>query len=385
MIRNNIYIAAILVVALFSAAPVYASSLTSAQVSSVVSLLESFGVDQQTVSNVEAALGSDQVISSMPCNCPMIPAGSTGSCECSGTTPPPACSNEFSYNLGVGTTGSEVTALQQSLGVDPTGYYGTLTKAAVTSWQSTHGIAATGYVGPLTRTALTTWCGGQGGTTISQSTNFTATPTSGGAPLTTVFSANGLNTGAYIIDYGDGSNSGSLQTSSCTTTSGCTINTNHTYPYIGTYVAKLSPYVACIYATPIHCDIATKILASETITVTSSQINTNTPSIMSLSPTQGVATSLAQGGTQVTMTGSGFTPTGNTILFGSLVAASNVSANSSGTQLTFVVPESLAPNCSPNEACPQFLVVLSPNTYMVSVQNANGTSNTTPFTVTGTN
>ncbi len=63
-------------------------------------------------------------------------------------------------DLTVGSTGSQVVALQNALvsqghlmmpaGVAP-GYFGALTKAAVSKWQAAMGLPATGYFGPLSR------------------------------------------------------------------------------------------------------------------------------------------------------------------------------------------------------------------------------------------
>ncbi len=63
----------------------------------------------------------------------------------------------FSSNMGVGSRGEEVAALQTRLKESGyftgpvTGYYGPLTKAAVRKFQKAHGVAATGFFGPLTR------------------------------------------------------------------------------------------------------------------------------------------------------------------------------------------------------------------------------------------
>ncbi|MEX2010309.1 MAG: peptidoglycan-binding domain-containing protein, partial [Parcubacteria group bacterium] len=67
----------------------------------------------------------------------------------------------FTQNLTVGSTGADVTSLQQFLvgggylnmpiGVSY-GYFGSLTKAAVASWQAANGVSpAVGYWGPLSR------------------------------------------------------------------------------------------------------------------------------------------------------------------------------------------------------------------------------------------
>ncbi|OHA84445.1 MAG: hypothetical protein A2408_04010 [Candidatus Yonathbacteria bacterium RIFOXYC1_FULL_52_10] len=68
----------------------------------------------------------------------------------------------FTQNLVVGSTGEEVTKLQERLLADgllasdvtPTGYFGSLTEGAVKKFQELYGIEMTGTVGPLTRAAL---------------------------------------------------------------------------------------------------------------------------------------------------------------------------------------------------------------------------------------
>jgi len=64
----------------------------------------------------------------------------------------------FTRNLTVGSTGADVTALQQIL-IDggyldiasPTTYFGSMTKAALVKYQRENAISATGYFGPITR------------------------------------------------------------------------------------------------------------------------------------------------------------------------------------------------------------------------------------------
>ncbi len=87
-------------------------------------------------------------------------------------------SHTFNVDLTVGSTGADVTALQQILvskgfltmpaGV-AMGTFGPLTKSAVSAWQASVGLPATGYVGPLSRAKLnasagTTTGGSTGGT-----------------------------------------------------------------------------------------------------------------------------------------------------------------------------------------------------------------------------
>lgn len=66
-----------------------------------------------------------------------------------------ASSMVFSKDLTVGSSGDEVSALQNKLGVSPaSGYFGSITKAAVMKFQSENGVPSTGFVGPLTRAKL---------------------------------------------------------------------------------------------------------------------------------------------------------------------------------------------------------------------------------------
>jgi peptidoglycan hydrolase-like protein with peptidoglycan-binding domain len=97
----------------------------------------------------------------------------------SGTPSTPAAVT-FTSNLTVGSTGAEVTALQNFLigkgyNTLATGYFGPMTKAALAAYQTAKGITpAAGYFGPLTRasvngeTPATT-----GGTTTTGSTGLT--------------------------------------------------------------------------------------------------------------------------------------------------------------------------------------------------------------------
>src|SRR3989344_3268266 len=91
----------------------------------------------------------------------------------------------FTQNLTVGSTGAEVTALQQVLvaqgrlvmpaGV-AMGYFGSLTQAAVASWQAANGVSpAAGYWGPISRAKYASMAGTPG-TTVPGSTVGITTP-----------------------------------------------------------------------------------------------------------------------------------------------------------------------------------------------------------------
>ncbi len=103
---------------------------------------------------------------------------------------------------------------------------------------------------------------------------------------------------------------------------------------------------------------------------------TSAPVVSSLSPVSGAA------GSQVTIIGTGFTSTNNTVTF----AGNPITGlNSNGTSLTFTVPSAINPSCY--YSTPQCLapaVIIQPGAYDVTVTNANGASNVVNFTVIST-
>jgi peptidoglycan hydrolase-like protein with peptidoglycan-binding domain len=66
--------------------------------------------------------------------------------------------------LGFGSRGSAVSAVQRALGVEPTGYYGSVTVRSVRQFQANNGLRVDGVVGPQTRAALFGGNGNSGGT-----------------------------------------------------------------------------------------------------------------------------------------------------------------------------------------------------------------------------
>lgn len=178
---------------LVSPALVQAQSLTSYQISSVISLLQSFGVDQSTINNVEVALG--------------------------GTSTGNSCYN-FSTDLSIGMSGPAVTALQTALQNDGeslaiTGTYGDQTASAVTGFQQKYasdiltpnGLQyGTGYVGASTRTKLNSLCGiTPAPTPISTGPTITTTSLPNGTVGTTYFatiSGSIGNNSVYSINNG---------------------------------------------------------------------------------------------------------------------------------------------------------------------------------------
>lgn len=97
--------------------------------------------------------------------------------------------------------------------------------------------------------------------------------------------------------------------------------------------------------------------------------------ISSMTPSSGPV------GTSVTVYGSGFSSTGNTVNFDGGAIMNLQSFN--GASITFSVPDSLTPACY--YSTPRCLIatrMTEPGNYSVSVSNSNGTSNSIIFTVT---
>jgi hypothetical protein len=123
--------------------------------------------------------------------------------------------------------------------------------------------------------------------------------------------------------------------------------------------------------------------------VSCASTTTSPVSIQSITPTSGPI------GTTVSISGYGFTSS-NTVLF-SEGAINNIPVSSTSTVecfaaagcpapqqvLTFTIPSSIGPNCSLKMACPMYVRLVTPGDYSIAIQNTNGTSATTTYTVTG--
>lgn len=162
------------------ATPAHAAALTSSQVSAIISLLQSFGADANTIANVQASLTGQPTT-----------GGSTGGT----TTTGGSCAATFTRSLTVGSTGADVMALQKFLNMSAatmvassgagspgmeTSTFGPATKAAVMKFQTANGIApVSGYFGPLTMAKVNSLCTSTtgGNTTGGGSTTTTGTGT----------------------------------------------------------------------------------------------------------------------------------------------------------------------------------------------------------------
>ena len=164
--------------------------------------------------------------------------------------------------LSIGISGSDVTSLQQFLGVTPsTGYYGTITQSQVEQWQAANNIisygtpSTTGYgvVGPRTAAAIRLACSngstgtgtGSGGSGSGVVSGFLqVTPSSGSAPLSvtvnaTVNVARSCTGATYQLNYGDNTQTQQI-VANAGNCSPATQQFQHTYQYGGTYTVALS-------------------------------------------------------------------------------------------------------------------------------------------------
>lgn len=329
-------------------------------------------------------LAGPALVSAQSAQVPSVNIGTTAADD----TLTSRCRTPFpSVNLRIGMRGSAVVDLQNFLKergytMYATGYFGPITWRAVARFQAASGVPPTGYVGPLTRAAASRICGG-----TTPSISFTAAPTSGPAPLGVSFAGNGVSGGSqYIIDYGDGANSGPLAAIDVCMhlvdgSGGCPrVKASHTYAAPGTYQAMLQKYIACMWSNP-RCLIATVPIGIVTITVTPGfSTGTTSPAIRSITPALGPV------GTTVILMGDHFTPTGNIVHFGNgAIGGVSASVVQGVYLLTFAVPASVGPYCPPGTMCAMYLQSIQPGIYDVSVENANGRSEAVAFTVTSGN
>lgn len=272
--------------------------------------------------------------------------------------------------LTFGSRGSQVTELQNRLtqlgfyNGPVTGYFGVLTRAAVIKFQAAHNIPQLGVVGPMTRAALNK----PSDSSLSISS---LSPSYGPVEATVTIKGSGFTKNSFV----------NFDTQRVTP---AFINSTTLTFVVPSYVSPYCPpgAVCALYVKEVTpgnypVTISNGTITSNTVTfiVTSGAL-----SITSITPSSGRV------GTTVTLTGTGFTPTGNKIKFGDLGSENNpaYSLNSSdGKTIIFTVPLSDYMACwNSTPACSAPAQLTQPGSYSVSVINAKGTSNQVIFTVT---
>ena len=224
------------------AAPAQAASLTSAQISAIVGLLQSFGADQATINNVSIALGGSTTNSTLSCS----------------------SFSDVHYGQFDNDAGGRVSQLQTWLGIPSTSFgFGTYGNKTKTAWQAK--------------------CGGTQ-TTPSTSNALSATPASGAVPLTVNFTITSPVPNEKL-NFGDGNQQFYGLSGYCSSAllgKPCVVT--HTYTNAGTY----SPYLISVSCSDGgYCSEVGNALGTATITVTGS--NTTQPSVLNVTPTSGSA------------------------------------------------------------------------------------------------
>jgi peptidoglycan hydrolase-like protein with peptidoglycan-binding domain len=333
------------------------------------------------------------------------------------TTSPVNSCLSLQSNLGYGAsdyyTGNAITSLQTFLNGQGyfssayigTGRYGSITLRSVAQFQATHGIPATGFVGPLTRAAIASiTCGTSTTPPSSTATNlYSVNPIAGSVGTTVSVTGFGFTNSNTVLMDGNVAASNVPITSSiaiaCTTNPTCHGGINQTITF--TVPSALSPYCAAGQLCAQYMRAVTPGIYNVTVLNSNGTSNTVNFTVTdgTITPTGAVSLyvanpSSAPAGTSVTLGATGLT-NDNTILIDGMVAAQhvslintfacvpNVTCNTNHQALIFTVPTYLTANCASGQACPAIARLLSPGTYSLAIQNANGTSNTIPFTVTG--
>jgi len=332
----------------------------------------------------------------------------------------------LSQDLSQSSRASDVRALQNFLVSQNypgggswmvTGYFGAATAAAVRNFQQSQGLAITGSVDANTRAAISrVSCSGYGGNVYQPINSFNPTPYTYNNP--TPYTYNYNNSYVYNPVYPFNTNPGVLALTSLSANTGpigssVTIYgtgfdaANNTVVFGAQPLASIAsngtsltftvpPYTA---SGVVNVKVVNSRGTSNTLTFTVTSYyypygnclpgqgggaynyslynytncsinlppsNTNAPSLSYLDPMSGGV------GTSVTVFGSGFTTSGNTVHFGAGIISNLTSPD--GRSVSFIVPTTLVGFGSQ---------VMTLSTYQVSVTNGAGfTSNALPFTVT---
>ena len=278
----------------------------------------------------------------------------------------------FTDNMGIGSSGGQVAALQNflngngSMSYPSTGYFGSITYAAVMKFQAAYGIPNTGFVGPLTRAEISTLsCDSvppTGGVSISN-----VSPAVGPIGTVVTLTGFGFTQNNNTVDFAGGaigglSSSGGIAIA-CTTSPSCVPGIRQTLSFtIPSYVGPYCP-------TGIMCPmIPSRLLLPGTYPLTVTNANGASNSV-------NLTVYFASGAVQhVAMIqplySTGFACSG----YPNCVMPQET--------MNFTIPSSVAPYCAPGMMCAQYMQLITPGTYPLYIMNANGTSNTVYLTVT---
>ena len=330
----------------------------------------------------------------------------------------------LSRDLTVGMRGSDVTSLQSFLVAQNypgsgswmvTGYFGAATAAAVRNFQTQRGLTQTGIADSATRAAIGNCLSGQSGSSVSNY-NYTNPFSYNSNSFNYGYNNSGTNPYNYNYNYNYNTNYSypvtgavhidtlsvtSAVTGASVTISGSGFDYNNNSVFVGsTPVTGIASYSGSSLSFVVPQNVSGAVMVyvansrGSSNSLTLNVINFTGGSgcvypyqtgygncggcgmygipcpnarlaITSLSPDNGAI------GSQVTVYGSGFTTSGNTVRFGNGIIA-NIGSQD-GRAISFAVPANMTGYNN---------IPVGLGTYPVSVSNASGyTSNTLPFTV----
>ncbi|MDQ3014321.1 MAG: peptidoglycan-binding protein [bacterium] len=258
--------------------------------------------------------------------------------------------------------------------VEPTGYFGPLTLAATKAFQKAFGIPTTGFVGPLTRAQMKkVSCADDMPTPVSK---INITIPNGGEIL---------KRGSKTVISWIGSEKVDIKLKSyivCITTpcegAKYTIRNNYSGNSLDWTVGTLVEKIAISegnYQIEV-CETGTTKCDTSDGAFTISDTAASAPAITSISPASGKV------GSKVTINGTGFTSTSAVRFGGGYISRGSVMLTDGRLEFTLLEGVGL---CNPytSQICAAMLMQITPNTYVVVVENADGTkSNQMNFKVT---
>ncbi len=326
----------------------------------------------------------------------------------------------FGRTLKAGLRGDDVVCLQKGLGLFADGKFGPKTKAAVLAWQMKWGLLADGMFGAKSRANWVAHGGNSGNfpdgcesasgysrttgqpcySIPSVKTSVVISGVSGPQKLNTgetgtwTVTASGKSGGtlSYSVLWGDGKYAMPMMSGAAMPVQQ-TATFTHSYVSAGVYKPTFT-----VTNTDTNClDISYKdstgyrcpnsASVSLSVNVGGIIVPKEIPAISSIGPESGMI------GDTVTITGSGFTPTGNRIKFGDTNSENNPKYNLKPNNIvcfkypcpnsiTFTVPSTYYVPClETTPSCAIATRMIQPGTYEVSVINDNGTSNAVKFVV----